>query len=66
MLQNRSSTTMVVPTGEAAWRISVNSPASTTARVPKGASCVRVVSVTRDTAAIEASASPRKPRVWML
>ena len=65
VLKNRSRTTKVVPLGQPASRTSRKRPASTCRRTPAAASSVRVVSSTRETAAMEGSASPRKPKVPM-
>jgi hypothetical protein len=63
MLKNRSRTLMVVPRGWAASLTSRMRPPSMATRVAAFAPSVHVVSSTRATDAIEASASPRKPSV---
>ena len=54
---------MVVPCGLAASVMLLISPPSLIARVPVSSWMLRVVIVNLDTAAMEASASPRKPSV---
>ena len=63
VLKKRSSTRNVVP--RLAWMssFSTTSPPLTTMR-PLSPSSVALVMVNLDTAAIEATASPRKPFVW--
>ena len=63
MLQKRSRTSTSVPGGEPAGRTSASVPAFTWSMVPSSESRRRVVSVKRETEAIEGIASPRKPRV---
>jgi hypothetical protein len=63
VLKNRSRTSMSVPTAIPASRASVSAPASTVSLKPTSAPAGRVASVSRDTAAIDGSASPRKPNV---
>ena len=64
-LKKRSLTTMVVPTGQPVSPQPVSSPASRESWTPSVRSAVRVKRSTRDTEAMAASASPRKPRVPM-
>ena len=66
VLKNRSLITMVVPSGQPVSSCSVISPPSRARWSPRGASRVLVNRSTRDTEAMAANASPRKPRVWML
>ncbi len=63
VLKNRSRTSTCVPAGTPASRASVSMPASTVRRNPAAAAGSRVVSTSRDTAAIDGSASPRNPKV---
>src|SRR6185437_6008135 len=54
---------IAVPTGTPAGFTPINSPPANSIRVPCSSSAARVSSVSRDTAAIEGSASPRNPSV---
>ena len=65
MLKKRSPTSTVVPVGEATGRGSSISPAVAVTSVPAGCSGVRVIIRSLLTAAMLASASPRKPSVRM-
>ena len=58
-------TTMVVPRGQPASSTGPATPPSREREAPRGLSAVRVMTSTRDTAAMAARASPRKPRVPM-
>ena len=63
MLKKRSSTTAVVPTARPIPETEMTVPPRTSIWVPERSSAERVESVRRETSAIDASASPRKPRV---
>ena len=64
VLKNRSRTSTCVPIRDPAARASDSTPASTASLNPAVASRgLRQASVSRDTAAIDGSASPRKPNV---
>ena len=56
---------MVVPRGQPASSTCPGTPPSRAREAPRGASAVRVITSTRDTAEMAARASPRKPRVPM-
>ena len=56
---------MVVPTGQPAAVTSPGTPPSRCSRAPASADGSRENTSSRDTAAMAASASPRKPSVWM-
>ena len=64
-LAKRLSTWMMVPNTQEQASLTVNFPLSNTIRVPHSPPGTRVVRVTNDTAPMEASASPRNPRVPM-
>ncbi len=64
-LKNRSRITIVVPSGQPVSLTPIKRPPSISTFAPASASFVRVVIVTCETAAIDGSASPRKPSVRM-
>ena len=59
--QNRSRASTVVPGGAPASSTETIWPPSTSMRVPAGAPGSQVISVNRETAAMDGNASPRKP-----
>ena len=60
-LKKRSRASTVVPGGAPASARETTRPPSISMRVPDSAPCSQERSVKRDTAAMEGSASPRKP-----
>jgi len=65
-LKNKSSTLTRVPAAAAIEEVSAGSPPSMVNFAPTGFCRVFVIRVNRETEPIEASASPLKPRVWIL
>ena len=65
VLKNRSRTMRVVPLGQPTSSRLRTTPPSSSRAVPAAARSVRVISSTRLTDAMAASASPRKPSVPM-
>ncbi|MNL26382.1 hypothetical protein D3C87_1479050 [compost metagenome] len=63
VLKNRSSTRMVVPSGQPTGVTTGSAPPSRVTRTPESAPRWRVVQVTFEIEAIEGRASPRKPMV---